>query len=193
MEGTMGSALDALCPPILPEGWENGGGIPAESPEEDSTGTEAGGGGEALWGAEEEQVAPWEEPAPEAPEPEAAEPEPEAEEAAEPAPEEQPPEPLPGRNLRGEVEQLRLLFPEVKEIPDQVAKAVSRGVPLLTAYLAHREQEREAAAQALREENQRLRQQADAARRAPVRGVSGTGPERAGSLFEQGFDAGLRW
>ena len=97
------------------------------------------------------------------------------------------------RDLRREVETMRALFPGVKEIPDPVAQAVARGVPLLSAFLVHREQEREKQTEALRRENRLLRQNADNAARAPVKGVSGGAGERGRSLFEQGFDAGLSW
>ena len=99
------------------------------------------------------------------------------EDPAEPAPESAPvTEPTePVRNFKAEVEQLKALFPEVKEIPDEVARAAAKGVPLLSAYLALREKQSAKTAAALKKENQILRQNAASAAKAPVRGVSGGG------------------
>jgi len=116
--------------------------------------------------------------------------------AAAPAPE---PEVTPStrrtRDLRAEVEQLRALYPEITEMPDEVAKSVSQGIPVLTAYLAYREKQSTQAAANLRKENQILRQNAANSAKAPVRGVTGgdSTPPKKKSLFEEGFDAGLNW
>ena len=100
----------------------------------------------------------------------------------------------PPRDLRGEVAQLRTLYPELRRLPDQVAQAVSRGVPLVTAYLAYQDAERSKTVALLRQENRILRQNADSASRAPVRGAGRGGAASGGkSLFEQGFDAGMHW
>ena len=99
------------------------------------------------------------------------------------------------RDLRTEVEQLRALYPDIKEMPDEVAKAVSKGIPLLTAYLAYREKESAKTAASLKKENNILKQNAANTAKAPVRGVTGgdnTAP-KAKSLLEQGFDAGFTW
>lgn len=99
------------------------------------------------------------------------------------------------RDLRAEVEQLRALYPEITEMPDEVAKAVSQGIPVLTAYLAYREKQSTQAAANLRKENQILRQNAANSAKAPVRGVTGgdNAPPKKKSIFEEGFDAGMRW
>lgn len=105
--------------------------------------------------------------------------------------------PPPGtqtRNLRAEVEQLRMLYPDVKEIPDEVAQAVSRGVLLKDAYLAYVAGQSKQAAANLRKENKTLRQNAANAQRAPVRGVSGgdTGKQKT-DPYAEAFDAGWNW
>ena len=105
--------------------------------------------------------------------------------------------PPPGtvqRDLRAEVEQLRLLYPDVREIPDEVAQAVAKGIPVVTAYMAYQSQGERKAAANLRKENKTLRQNAANAMRAPVRGVTGsdTGNQKA-DIFSAGFDAGMNW
>lgn len=114
--------------------------------------------------------------------------------AQEPAPESTP-STRRTRDLRAEVEQLRALYPEITEMPDEVAKAVSQGIPVLTAYLAYREKQSTQAAANLRKENQILRQNAANSAKAPVRGVTGgdNAPPKKKSIFEEGFDAGMRW
>jgi hypothetical protein len=98
------------------------------------------------------------------------------------------------RDLRAEVEQFRTLFPDVREMPNEVAKAVAKGVPVVTAYLAYREGESAKAANSLRKENKTLRQNAANVQRAPVKGVSGsdTGKQKT-DPFTAGFDAGWSW
>lgn len=102
----------------------------------------------------------------------------------------------PGRNFRQEVEQLKALYPEFKEVPDEVAKAVSKGAPLLVAYLAYREKQSAKTAASLKQENKVLKQNAASAAKAPVRGVTGSGdtatkPKK--DVFESGFEAGFNW
>lgn len=99
------------------------------------------------------------------------------------------------RDLRAEVEQLRALYPDVKEMPDEVAKAISQGVPVITAYLAYRDKQSAQTAANLRKENQILKQNAANSAKAPVRGVTGgdNAPPKKKSLFEEGFDAGFKW
>ena len=99
------------------------------------------------------------------------------------------------RDLRAEVEQLRALYPDIREMPDEVALSVSKGVPLLTAYLAWREKGNTKTAANLRKENQILKQNAANSARAPVRGVTGgdNSPAKPASLLERGFDEGLKW
>lgn len=81
----------------------------------------------------------------------------------------------PARNFMAEVEQLKALYPDFKEMPDEVAKAVSTGTNLLTAYLAYREKQTSKAAASLKKENEVLKQNAASAAKAPVKGVTGGG------------------
>jgi|GEM_PF-3980402 len=99
------------------------------------------------------------------------------------------------RDLRAEVEQLRALYPEVKEFPDEVAKAVSQGIPVLTAYLAYREKQSTKTAASLQKENTVLKQNAARTAKAPVTGVTGGGSttQKAQSVFDKAFDAGFNW
>ena len=121
------------------------------------------------------------------------------EETASPAPAQPQADPTPGpthtRDLRAEVEQLRVLYPDLKEMPDEVAQSISKGVPVLQAYLAYRDKQSATAAAKLRKENQILKQNAANSARAPVRGVSGgdSTPQKQKDLFEKGFDAGWEW
>lgn len=94
------------------------------------------------------------------------------------------------RDFRAEVEQLKALYPEFGEVPDEVAKAAARGVPLLSAYLAYRDKQSAKTAASLRRENEVLKQNAAAAAKAPVRGVSGGGAaQKKPDPFLKGFDA----
>lgn len=99
------------------------------------------------------------------------------------------------RDFAAEVAQLRALYPDFKETPDEVALAVSKGVPLLSAYLAYREKQSSKTAAALQRENAVLKQNAASAAKAPVKGVTGGGkatPEKK-DPFEEGFDSALDW
>ncbi|MDD6159616.1 MAG: hypothetical protein PUB51_00595 [Oscillospiraceae bacterium] len=95
----------------------------------------------------------------------------------------------PQRDFHGEVRQFQKLYPDVQELPDEVARAVAGGTDLLTAYVAYREMQTRRDAQSLRKENQVLKQNADARARAPLCGVAGGGAAKspAGALLE-GFD-----
>jgi len=120
------------------------------------------------------------------------------EEEAKAAQTEQPPAAqaaAPVRDFKAEVDQLRALYPDFKEVPDTVAKAVANGVPLLTAYLAYRDQQHSAHTAKLQKENRVLKQNAAAAARAPVKGVTGgdTSAPKEKDIFELGFEAGLKW
>ena len=84
-------------------------------------------------------------------------------------------EPAPERDFVKEVQQLKALYPDFKEMPDEVAKAAVGGANLLTAYVAYREQQTRKAAETLEKENEVLRQNAAAAAKAPVRGITGGG------------------
>lgn len=83
-------------------------------------------------------------------------------------------QPMP-RDFKAEVDQLKALYPDFKEMPDEVAKAVANGANLLTAYLAYREKQTSKAAASLKKENEVLKQNAASAAKAPVKGVTGGG------------------
>lgn len=86
--------------------------------------------------------------------------------------------------LAREVQDFVETHPQVKKLPDEVAEAFVRGVELEKAYSRY-EQGRMAR---LEEENRILRQNAEHADRAPVRGVTGAGHREKGlSDFEKGF------
>jgi len=103
--------------------------------------------------------------------------------------------PAPGRDLRAEVQQLRSLYPDLHEIPEPVAKAVSQGANVLTAYLAYRDTQGTQTAASLQKENTILKQNAARAQQAPVRGVTGGDltQQKAQSIFEKAFDEGFNW
>lgn len=113
----------------------------------------------------------------------------EAETPAEPAtPEVKTAEPV--RDFNAEVAQLRTLYPDFKEMPDEVARNVAKGIPLLNAYLAYREKQSAKTAASLKKENEVLKQNAASAAKAPVKGVSGGGvaPKKV-DPFLVGFDS----
>lgn len=94
------------------------------------------------------------------------------------------------RDFEAEVRQLQALYPDFKEVPDEVAYAVANGTNLLTAYLAYREKQTSKAAASLKKENEVLKQNAASAAKAPVRGVTGGGAtDKPKSDFERGFDS----
>ena len=92
------------------------------------------------------------------------------------------------RDLGAEVRQLQRLYPDFKEMPDEVAHLAAQGESLLTAYAVWQGQQAQKAAQELREENRVLKQNASAAARAPVKGVSGGTAKQRLSDFERGMD-----
>ena len=80
-----------------------------------------------------------------------------------------------GRDYRGEVADLLKAHPELRgtQLPAPVVNAcVAEGKSLVSAYEAYIRKQTEAENKAVKAENKRLKQNADAARRAPVRGVS---------------------
>lgn len=103
--------------------------------------------------------------------------------------------PAPQRDYAAEVSQLRALYPGLKEIPDEVARAAAQGVPLLSAYLAYRDKQSRETAAALKRENAVLKQNAAAAAKAPVKGVTGGGDAKPPKVdpFIKGFDEALDW
>lgn len=79
------------------------------------------------------------------------------------------------RDFTAEVQQLKALYPDFKETPDEVALAVAAGTNLLTAYVAYREKQTQKAAASLKKENEVLKHNAASAAKAPVKGVTGGG------------------
>ncbi len=94
-------------------------------------------------------------------------------------------------DLTSQVTRARRLFPDLTEIPPEVAESVANGSPFLSAYTAYRVRESERESNRLRLENEILRQNQEAMRRAPVRGVTASGSVRDAPLsdFERGFDS----
>lgn len=79
------------------------------------------------------------------------------------------------RDYQSEVADLLAVHPELRgtQLPAEVVNAVvAKGRPLVSAYEEHIRRKAEAENKAVKAENKRLKQNADAARRAPVRGVS---------------------
>jgi hypothetical protein len=101
--------------------------------------------------------------------------------------------PAQTRDFVAEVRQLKALYPDFKETPNEVAQAVANGASLLEAYTAYRVQQSNKTAAALKRENAKLKQDAATAAKAPVKGVTGGGkatpPKK--DPFEEGFDEAL--
>jgi len=100
-----------------------------------------------------------------------------------------------GRDFNSEVAQLLTARPELrgmKSLPDEVVNdAVRNGVPLVQAYNKYAMSKAKAETDALKKENKTLRQNAEAARRAPVSGVSrggATDSKPNDDPFLAGFD-----
>ena len=97
----------------------------------------------------------------------------------------------PVRDFSAEIKQLKALYPDMKQIPDEVVRVASQAnVPLLNAYQAYRDKQSEKTAASVAKENKILKQNAASAAKAPVRGVSGGGvtPKKS-DPFEKGFDS----
>lgn len=96
------------------------------------------------------------------------------------------------RDFLNEVNQLKVLYPDFKTMPNEVASAVANGAPLLTAYVAYRAKQDAKAAASAKRENQILKQNAAAAAKAPVTGVTGGGTSSASQKTNpllDGFDS----
>lgn len=108
------------------------------------------------------------------------------------APEASAPTPAaPARDLRAEVAQVQALYPDFKGVPAELVNEIVTGKPVLTAYVEYRERQNAQAAASLKKENAVLKQNAAAAARAPVKGVTGTGSPgtKATDPFLAGFNA----
>ena len=114
------------------------------------------------------------------PEPETA-PEPEA------APERQ------ERNIQAEAQELIVARPDLKmqQLPMEVVEAWRNGDNLLNAYNRYEARQKEAENQKLKKENNILKQNAAAAAKAPVKGVTGGAPTdtEPEDPFLKGFDS----
>lgn len=100
----------------------------------------------------------------------------------------------PGRDWSAEVAELLSARPdlEMTQLPDAVANAALRGGKrLVAAYRDYEDMQKQAVISALRKENTILKQNADSAARAPVRGVTGGGviDARPKDDFLDGFNA----
>lgn len=99
------------------------------------------------------------------------------------------------RDMTEELRQLHVIRPNVKSIPDEVAKMTANGIPLSQAYLAWESEANSKTAASLKKENEVLKQNAASAARAPVTGVTGGGATTGKPLskFEtdlmKGFDS----
>lgn len=97
------------------------------------------------------------------------------------------------RNFLPEINELLQVYPELKgkTLPEEVAKAALKGERVLVAYSKYINKQKKADSDRLQKENKVLRQNAEAAKRAPVRGVAkggstGEGPD---DPFLKGFES----
>lgn len=94
------------------------------------------------------------------------------------------------RDFRAEVDEAKTLFPDFREMPEEVAVAVAHGVSLTTALSAFRAKQARTEAAQLKMENQILRQNERSRERAPVTGVTGYyADQRPKDDFLSGLDA----
>ena len=95
------------------------------------------------------------------------------------------------RDLAAQIDQVKAIFGDFTEMPEEVANAVAHGADLLTAYSAYRVREGQKAAASLKKENEVLKQNAASAAKAPVRGVTGGGAtkQKKESDFLKGFNS----
>lgn len=101
-----------------------------------------------------------------------------------------------GRDFKAEVEALLDIRPDLKKpgtkLPEEVTEeCVKSGRPLAVVYLEYEAKQEKAKYDALLKENKKLKQNAEAASRAPVRGVSRGGPVKDKTNddpFLKGFD-----
>ena len=101
-----------------------------------------------------------------------------------------------GRDFKSEVEALLELRPELKKpgtkLPDEVtSECVKTGRPLAVVYLEYEARQEKARYEELLKENKKLKQNANAASRAPVRGVSrgGAPSKQEDDPFMSGFNS----
>lgn len=97
------------------------------------------------------------------------------------------------RNFLPEAVELLGVYPELKgkALPEEVVEAAHRGERLITAYAKYIKKQTKADNDRLQKENKTLKQNAEAAKRAPVRGVAkgGATGEQAEDPFLKGFNS----
>ena len=99
----------------------------------------------------------------------------------------------PERDFKPEVAELLKNYPELKgkTLPEEVVQStVQGGLSLTAAYTKYLQKQTKAENERLQKENKVLKQNADAAKRAPVRGVAKTGATKieAEDAFLKGFN-----
>ena len=98
-----------------------------------------------------------------------------------------------GRNFVPEVVELLEVYPELKgkKLPEEVAQAALKGERVLVAYSKYINKQKKADNDRLQKENKVLKQNAEAAKRAPVRGVAKGGATGDGQEdpFLKGFNS----
>ena len=106
--------------------------------------------------------------------------------------EEQPAQPAQ-RDFAPEVFELLQAYPELKgkTLPDEVVQAAKAGERVIVAYTKYVKKQEKADKARLKKENQTLKQNAEAAKRAPVRGVAKGGAPSAepDDPFLKGFNS----
>lgn len=112
------------------------------------------------------------------------------------APNPEPEEPTPEsheRNIQAEAQELIVARPDLKtrQLPMEVVEAWRNGDNLLNAYNRYEARQKEAENQKLKKENNILKQNAAAAAKAPVKGVTGGAPTdtEPEDPFLKGFDS----
>lgn len=112
------------------------------------------------------------------------------------APDPEPEEPTPEaheRNIQAEAQELIVARPDLKtrQLPMEVVEAWRNGENLLNAYNRYEARQKEAENQKLKRENNILKQNAAAAAKAPVKGVTGGAPTdtEPEDPFLKGFDS----
>lgn len=94
-----------------------------------------------------------------------------------------------GSDLMEEIRHVRALWPDITEMPQEVMDKYRAGHSMAAAYAAYRARADADAIRQLTEENARLRQQAEARSRAPVRGVTGAhAPQKGRDPAVEAFD-----
>ena len=112
------------------------------------------------------------------------------------APDPEPEEPTPEsheRNIQAEAQELIVARPDLKtrQLPREGVEAWRNGENLLNAYNRYEARQKEAENQKLKKENNILKQNAAAAAKAPVKGVTGGAPTdtEPEDPFLKGFDS----